>query len=102
MSDSGSIGGSKGSTDSAEVQTQRNWWNGAKDFIVSHCPMFDMGDNTKLHISETQINTGNVFILDRLISSASHVGQEGTHGLSNDVNYQICWLTFSPSYDLRV
>jgi len=74
--------GTKHSTDSTEVQTRRNWWHGARDFIVSNCPMFD-GDNTKLNISENYINADVVVMLNRLISS---VDQGGTQGMSDDVN----------------
>ncbi|KAF8336673.1 hypothetical protein F5887DRAFT_987264 [Amanita rubescens] len=74
---SNSNSGAKHSTDSAEAQTRRNWWHNAKDFIVSNCPMFDMGDNNKLNISENHINAGVVVVLERLISSVSHIDQGG-------------------------
>lgn len=80
-----SNGGAKHSADSAEVQTRRNWWQRAKDFILNNCLMFDTGDNAKLNISGNHINAGFVFILGRLIS---HVDQGGAQGLSDDVNYK--------------
>ncbi|KAF8338631.1 hypothetical protein F5887DRAFT_1077568 [Amanita rubescens] len=76
------------STDSIGVQTRRNWWHKAKDFIIRNCWMYDLGDNARLNLSESYIYAGVVVVIqrmERLISSTSHVEQGGTQGLSDDI-----------------
>lgn len=48
---------------SRDAKVLRSWWEGAKDFVVNKCGMYDMGDNAQ-NISFTA-TTVNVVIGDR-------------------------------------
>ncbi|KAF8688196.1 hypothetical protein AX14_003508 [Amanita brunnescens Koide BX004] len=69
---------------SLEARTRRNWWHKAKDFIINNCPMYDVGDNTKLHISRdntklhiSHINANVVLIGNQPTPGTSSVEQVG-------------------------
>ena len=69
-------------TESIEVQTRRNWWRKAKDFIIKNCWMYDMGD-TKYRIKANVVFIGNH--PEHSMPGTSHAHLEGkAQGLSRD------------------
>ena len=83
-------GNEKPSLASREARARRNWWSKAKDFIVRDCGMYEMGDNTELHISDYHINANIVLIGNQPTPGPSCIEQGETQGLSDDHQSCIC------------
>jgi hypothetical protein len=71
---------------SREALTRHNWWHKANDFIISNSGMYEMGDNTNLHISEYHV-TGDVILVGNQRApqaGMSCIKQGEAQGLSDD------------------
>lgn len=74
---------------SRDARARRNWWYKATDFIIKHAFMYDLGDNTKLRISDSNYHIkAHTVLINQSTPGMSCVEQGAMQGVSDD--YQRC------------